>query len=64
MNEYTTTQAAEAIGNITADSIRKFAKKQLVLGADYKVFGRTIVITESGLEKIRNRNTKPGPKRD
>ncbi len=61
MKQYTTVQVAKIVGDISADAIRKFANKNLIEGVDFQRFGRTIVINESGLDKIKNRNTKPGP---
>jgi hypothetical protein len=62
MKEYTTAQAADAVGDISADTVRKFANRKLIENKDFKRFGRTIVLTESGFRKLKARNTKPGPR--
>ncbi|CAN5355197.1 hypothetical protein BH10ACI2_BH10ACI2_00300 [soil metagenome] len=62
MKEYTTVEAAEVVGDLSADSIRKIANKTLIEDVEFKRFGRTIVITEAGIARIKDRNTKPGPK--
>jgi hypothetical protein len=59
--EYTTQQAADIVGDISPTRIRQIANTELVENVDYKKFGRTLVITEAGIERIRARNTKPGP---
>lgn len=67
MKEYTTAEAAELVGDISADRVRQIVKAQIdqktfVKNVDYKMFGRTIVLTEQGVEKVKNRDKKPGPK--
>lgn len=61
MKLYTTAEVTEAVGDITADAIRKFINNSLLENVDYKKFGRTTMITEAGFKKIKNRKTKPGP---
>lgn len=62
MKEYTTAEVADKVGDITADSIRKYAKKWLTENVEYKKYGPTIMITEAGVKRIMARDTKPGPK--
>ena len=55
--EYTVQEAAEQIG-VSSSRIR-----QMVLAGeiDHRYFGRVIVITDTGINQAKSRNTKPGP---
>ncbi len=55
--EYTVSEAALKVG-VSNSRIR-----QLVLAneIDHRYFGRTIVITEDGINQAKGRKTKPGP---
>lgn len=63
MSDYTTQQAADLLGDITADGIRKYAARHLTEDKEYrKINSRLMLINELGIERLRNRNLKRGPK--
>lgn len=63
MSDYTTQQAADLVGDLTADAVRKFAAKYLTEDKEYrKINSRLMLLNDKGLDRLRNRNTKPGRK--
>lgn len=54
---YTTKQAGELLG-VSQSRIRQMVMAREI---DFEYFGRSLVITEKGIEEARKRKTKPGP---
>jgi hypothetical protein len=59
---FTPPEVAALVGDISGARVLQIAHKDLTEGTDYRMIGRVMIITNSGVQKIRGRNKKPGPK--